>query len=83
MAGTVEAEMILMEGGFDVDGQMLVRSSYEQVVTFAWLVVDPRRFDAVPGLTARSGRARFERLKLHNDPSRWVRWYARPGDRVL
>jgi hypothetical protein len=33
MCDTVEAEMVLMNSDFDVDGQTLFRSLYEQVVT--------------------------------------------------
>jgi hypothetical protein len=41
MADTVESLMDLMAAEHDLDGQILVRSLYEQVVTFAWLSIDP------------------------------------------
>jgi hypothetical protein len=67
MADTVDAAMALMDGGFDVDGQTLVRSLYEQVVTFAWVAIDPHRPQPVSRLDRWLGDARYERLKLHND----------------
>jgi Phage integrase, N-terminal SAM-like domain len=54
MADTVDAAMALMDGGFDVDGQTLLRSLYEQVVTFAWVAIDPRSPCPVSGLTVGS-----------------------------
>lgn len=40
MADTVEAAMSLMAAGLEVDARTLLRSLYEQVVTFAWLGLD-------------------------------------------
>lgn len=67
MADTVEAAMVLMDGGFDVDGHTLVRSLYEQVVTLSWVAVDPRRPLPVTRLDRWIGEGRYERLKLHKD----------------
>ena len=43
MTDTVESLIDLMRLGRDLDGQTLVRSLYEQVVTFAWIAIDPDR----------------------------------------
>jgi hypothetical protein len=62
MTDTVDSTMDLMERGRDVDGATLVRSLYEQVVTFAWVAADPlTRIDR----WIRQGR--WDHLKLHND----------------
>jgi hypothetical protein len=62
MADTVESLIDLMAAEQDLDGQILVRSLYEQVVTFAWLSIDPdtRQWRWV-------GEGRWDLLKAHND----------------
>ena len=71
MADTVDAAMTLMRARQDIDGRNLIRSLYEQVVTFAWIAVDPR---------ARYSRwmaeSVWEDLRLHNDATSF-------GERVL
>lgn len=62
MADTVESVMGLMASRHDLDGQTLVRSLYEQVVTFAWIAIDP---DARFGRWVGEGTSAL--LKLHND----------------
>lgn len=66
MSDSVEAAMRLMEEGFDIDGQTVVRSLYEQVVTLAWVAIDPLS-GPVTRLDRWRGSARWERLRLHND----------------
>jgi Family of unknown function (DUF5677) len=67
MADTVDAAMSLMTGEFYVDGPTLLRSLYEQVVTFAWVAVNPGSEQPVSRLDRWVREARYERLKLHND----------------
>src|ERR1700731_1098469 len=62
MADTVEAAMTLMEAGLEVDARTLLRSLYEQVVTFAWLGIDPG-----PRFSRWFGDGLLEDLRLHND----------------
>lgn len=62
MADTVDAAMTLMKGGHDVDGRTLIRSLYEQVVTFAWIAVDPG-----PRFSRWMGESVWADLRLHND----------------
>jgi hypothetical protein len=62
MADTVEAAMNLMEAGLEVDARTLLRSLYEQVVTFAWLAIDPG-----PRFARWFGDGLLEDLRLHND----------------
>ena len=62
MADTVEAAMSLMEAGLEVDARTLLRSLYEQVVTFAWLGIDPG-----PRFSRWFGDGLLEDLRLHND----------------
>jgi hypothetical protein len=64
MADTVEAVMSLMRNGNDVDGRTLVRSLYEQVVTFAWVAIDPGAH-----YIRWLGQALWNDLQLHNDAS--------------
>jgi Family of unknown function (DUF5677) len=62
MVDTVESLMDLMAAEQDLDGQTLLRSLYEQVVTLAWLSIDPdtRQWRWV-------GEGRWDLLKAHND----------------
>jgi Family of unknown function (DUF5677) len=62
LADTVESSMQLMRTPHDLDGHILVRSIYEQVVTFAWVAADPDR-----RVRRWVGEANWEKLKLHND----------------
>lgn len=62
MVDTVEAAMRLMEAGLEVDARTLLRSLYEQVVTFAWLRIDPG-----PRFSRWFGDGLLEELRLHND----------------
>jgi hypothetical protein len=62
MADTVDAAMRLMDGGNDVDGGTLVRSLYEQVVTFAWIAIDPG-----PRYSRWFSQPLWDELRLHND----------------
>lgn len=43
MTDTVSSLLALMPGDHTLDAQSLLRSLYEQVVTFAWIGVDPDR----------------------------------------
>jgi Family of unknown function (DUF5677) len=62
MADTVESLMTLMASGHDTDGQTLLRSLYEQAVTFAWIAIEP------DGRQIRwRDDGRWEMLKLHRD----------------
>jgi hypothetical protein len=62
MTDTVESLVVLMADDLNIDGRTLLRSLYEQVVTFAWIGIDPdrRQFRWL-------GHAQWERLRLHND----------------
>ena len=62
MTDTVESLIVLMADDLNIDGRTLLRSLYEQVVTFAWIGIDPdrRQFRWL-------GHAQWERLRLHND----------------
>lgn len=71
MADTVDASMRLWDGGNDVDGRTLVRSLYEQVVTFAWIAIDPG-----PHYSRWFAQGLWEDLRLHNDAVQF-------GERVL
>jgi Family of unknown function (DUF5677) len=62
MTDTVEAAMHLMDADHEVDGRTLVRSLYEQVVTFAWLAIDPG-----PRFSRWFGQGLWDDLHLHND----------------
>jgi uncharacterized protein DUF5677 len=73
MADTVESLMDLMAMRRDLDGQTLVRSLYEQVVTFAWVAIDP---DRRQWLWRNEGR--WDLLKLHNDAMRFGEWIDEP-----
>ena len=66
MTDTVESLLDLMGLGRDLDGQTLVRSLYEQVVTFAWVAIDPDRRE-----WRWVGDGRWELLKLHNDATQF------------
>ena len=66
MTDTVESLLDLMGLGRDLDGQTLVRSLYEQVVTFAWIAIDPGRRE-----WRWVGDGRWELLKLHNDAAQF------------
>jgi Family of unknown function (DUF5677) len=71
MCDTVESIMGLLPERRDLDAQTLLRSLYEQVVTFAWVMIEPtehhRRWE---------GEAKMQLLVLHNDALRF-------GERVL
>jgi hypothetical protein len=43
MTDTVESLVVLMADDLNIDGRTLLRSLYEQVVTFAWIGIDPDR----------------------------------------
>jgi Family of unknown function (DUF5677) len=75
MTDTVESLLDLMGLDRDLDGQTLVRSLYEQVVTFAWIAIDPDRRE-----WRWVGDGRWELLKLHNDAARFGESH---GDPVL
>ena len=62
MTDTVESLIVLMADDLNIDGRTLLRSLYEQVVTFAWIGIDPdrRQFRWL-------GPAQWERRRLHND----------------
>jgi hypothetical protein len=65
MADTVESLMDLMAAEQYLDGQILVRSLYEQVATFAWLSIDPdtRQWRRVGYLSSRlRGRRDWRRV---------------------
>lgn len=71
MCDSVETLMLLLPDRRDPDAQIVLRSLYEQVVTFAWVMIDPterhRRWE---------GESMKELLRLHNDARRF-------GERVL
>jgi Family of unknown function (DUF5677) len=71
MADTVDAAMRLWVAGNESDGRTLVRSLYEQVVTFAWIAIDPG-----PHYSRWFAQSLWEDLRLHNDAMRY-------GERVL
>lgn len=71
MADTVESGLDLWTDDRNLDGQTLLRSLYEQVVTFAWIGIDPDRRQF-----RWSGQAIWERLRLHNDASTF-------GERIM
>ena len=71
MADAVDAAMRLWVGGNDADGRTLVRSLYEQVVTFAWIAIDPE-----PHYARWFAQSLWEDFRLHNDAMRY-------GERVL
>lgn len=66
MTDTVENLLVLMTDDRNLDGQTLLRSLYEQVVTFAWIGIDPDRRQC-----RWSGHALWDRLRLHNDAQRF------------
>jgi hypothetical protein len=41
MADTVEATMVLMAAGLPIDGLIVIRALYEQVVRYLWVSIDP------------------------------------------
>lgn len=62
MADTVDAMRALMAHGLSVDGSILLRALYEQVVTYLWLAIDPEtRKDAW------ASNAHWHLRKLHHD----------------
>lgn len=71
MADTVEAAMTLIAAGADVDGRTLIRSLYEQVVTYAWIAVDPG-----PRHKRWFAESVWADLRLHNDATTF-------GERIL
>jgi hypothetical protein len=75
MADTVEAAMRLMQSGNDVDGRTLVRSLYEQVVTLAWVAIDPG-----PHYSRWLGQALWNDLQLHNDAEEFGVAVMSPGE---
>ena len=62
MCDTVDSLLALMSDDHHVDGQTLLRSLYEQVVTFAWISIEPESRQVRWG-----GTGLAERLKLRND----------------
>jgi Family of unknown function (DUF5677) len=62
MTDTVESLLALMPDDYNLDGRALLRSLYEQVVTFAWIGIDPDRRQF-----RWENAAQGQRLKLHND----------------
>ncbi len=66
MADTLEALLDLMPLRRDVDGQTLLRSLFEQVVTFAWVAIDPDVHRV-----RWTNSALWDMLKLHNDALRF------------
>jgi hypothetical protein len=62
MADTVDSMMALLERRLDADALTLLRSLYEQVITLAWIAIDPE-----PNHKRWLGNAKHEMLKLHND----------------
>jgi hypothetical protein len=69
MADTVDAAMALMKGMQDVDGRTLIRSLYEQVVTYAWIAIDPG-----PRYSRWFGESVWADLRLHNDAVTFGEW---------
>ena len=66
MADTVTAGMSLMDAGCSVDGWSLLRSLYEQVVTFAWVAIEPG-----PRYGRWFGDGLWSDLKFYNDATRF------------
>ena len=62
MCDTVDALLTLMADDHHVDGQTVLRSLYEQVVTLAWISIEPE-----PRQVRWAGTGLAERLKLQND----------------
>jgi hypothetical protein len=62
MADTVESIMALMAAGLPIDGLIVLRALYEQVVRYMWVSIDPDAHIARWG-----DNARAHLLKLHND----------------
>ena len=75
MAATVESLMDLMPSRRDIDGHTLLRSLYEQVVTFAWIAIDPDRRE-----WRWVNKGLLDLLKLHNDA---LQFEDELGERVL
>lgn len=62
MADTVDSILLLKTEAHNLDAQTLLRSLYEQVVSLAWIGVDP-----AVRQPRWLGQARWEELRLHND----------------
>jgi hypothetical protein len=66
MADTAEATLFLRPSGRDIDAMSLLRSLLEQVITFAWIMASPEERSVLW-----QEHARGQRLKAHNDLSRF------------
>lgn len=62
MTDTVESMMVLMTAGLPIDGLILMRALYEQVVRYLWVSIDPDS-----NMEAWGSNARWHMRKLHND----------------
>lgn len=62
MADTMESMMALMAAGLPIDGLILLRTMYEQVIRYLWVSIDPDTH-----MEAWGSNARWHLRKLHND----------------
>jgi hypothetical protein len=62
MADTVESMMALMSTGLAMDGLILLRALYEQVIRYLWISIDPDKH-----MDAWGSNARWQLHKLHQD----------------
>jgi hypothetical protein len=62
MTDTVESLMALMATGLPIDGLILLRALYEQVIRYLWISIDPDNH-----IEAWGSNARWQMRKLHND----------------
>lgn len=66
MADTVESMMALMSAGLPIDGLILLRTLYEQVIRYLWVSINPDNH-----MQAWGSNARWHLRKLHNDALRF------------
>ncbi len=62
MADTVESMTVLMTAGLPIDGLILLRTLYEQVIRYLWVSIDPDVH-----MDAWGSNARWQLRKLHDD----------------
>lgn len=62
MADTVESMTVLMTAGLSIDGLILLRTLYEQVIRYLWVSIDPDVH-----MDAWGSNARWRLRKLHAD----------------
>lgn len=62
MTDTVESMMVLMAAGLAIDGLILLRTLYEQVIRYLWVSIDPDNH-----MKAWGSNAQWHLRKLHND----------------